>query len=65
MTNIQKHFYLKHCYWESLEFMQWYIQENMFNQAIFHYLNSLLISDEIFENYDKLTKDQKHYIAWL
>ena len=65
MTNIQTHFHLKQRYWANLGLMQFYIEANKFNHAIFHYLISLTIRDEIFENFDKLAKDQKYYIGWL
>lgn len=66
MTNIRKHFHLKNGYYANLALMQSYIEENNFNHAIYYYLNSLIIADEIIENfYEKLTHEEKYYIEWL
>jgi hypothetical protein len=42
--------------------MQIYIERNEFDYALTQYLLSLACEDEIWEYYDKLTLEEKHFV---
>ena len=59
MSNIRMYFYLKKLYWNSLLNMQYSIEEQRFDDAMYYYLSALIHHDEVIEQCLKLTSDEK------
>jgi len=56
------YYYSQQTYWILLNRMQIYIERNEFDYALTQYLLSLACEDEIWEYYDKLTLEEKHFV---
>ena len=65
MSNLLDYYESRRYYWHAMFHMQYYIEEENFEEAMFYYLNVLFYSDEFINNYFNLTEEEKIYIECL